>query len=75
MGLVKYYTYGLPSFLVVVIALYLLFRGKDDDVIIPKLDLMCLRIQILARRSMLADSWKRQVLTLGLQLVLACVLA
>ena len=29
MGLIAYYTYGLPSFLVVVIALYLLFTGKN----------------------------------------------
>lgn len=28
MGLYSYYTYGLPSFLVVVIALYLLFTGE-----------------------------------------------
>ena len=28
MGLVSYYTYGLPTFAVVVIALYLLFTGK-----------------------------------------------
>ncbi|KAJ3555646.1 hypothetical protein NM688_g2464 [Phlebia brevispora] len=30
MGLIAYYTYGLPSFLVVVIALYLLFTGKSS---------------------------------------------
>ena len=28
MGLASYYTYGLPTFAVVVIALYLLFTGK-----------------------------------------------
>ena len=28
MGLVSYYTYGLPTFAVIVIALYLLFTGE-----------------------------------------------
>ena len=28
MGLASYYTYGLPTFTVIVIALYLLFTGK-----------------------------------------------
>lgn len=31
MGLYSYYTYGLPSFLVVIIALYLLFTGRHTS--------------------------------------------
>lgn len=37
MGLASYYTYGLPTFTVVVIALYLLFTGnKPPPVLVPR---------------------------------------
>lgn len=40
MGLVSYYTYGLPTFTVIVIALYLLFTGKCPSVSVPWLVLL-----------------------------------
>jgi V-type H+-transporting ATPase proteolipid subunit len=54
MGLVSYYAYGLPTFAVIVIALYLLFTGKS-----PRFKS---GMQTRVKHSTLADSSKRRAL-------------
>jgi hypothetical protein len=58
-----YYAFGLPSFLVVVIALYLLFTGMINPTEVgPELSDS---LQVRVKRSMSAGSSKKQALTRG----------
>lgn len=76
MGYATYYGVGLPTFVIIIIALYLLFTGaflvnvvlsEGDDA-----DGISLT-QTLAKHSMLGGSWKRQVHMRGLERVSDCV--
>lgn len=72
MGIVSYYVYGLPTFLVIVIALYLLFTGQfttSITIIRRLLTVDITSVQTPAKPSMLVVSSKSQVLTRGVQLV------
>src|SRR5882762_2829747 len=72
MGLFYYYTFGLPSFLVTVIALYLLFTGTSPLYLSIALALRIsvllssvARVQVQAKRSMSAAFLKRRAHTSG----------
>lgn len=69
-----YYAYGLPSFLVVVIALYLLFTGAELLCSFPKIQAKRLQLQTRERLSMSESSWRNQVRLFGRRLGLGCVL-
>lgn len=70
-----YYAFGLPSFLVIIIALYLLFTGVLFTCITKtKYCTNAMPAQIRERRLMLASSWKSQARLYGLQLALAYAL-
>ena len=68
MGLKSYYSYGLSSFLVIVIALYLLFTGAfNTNSLASALANDTGYDQVPERHSMLVVSWKNQVRTPGEQ--------
>ena len=74
MGYIKYYGLGLPSFLIIVIALYLLFTGKST----PYNRITYVRTQfqpcqVRERLSTLANFWKSRVLMHGDLWALGCV--
>jgi hypothetical protein len=75
MGLASYYAYGLPTFTVVVIALYLLFTGNwsrgHDPVTATKIRSRKVRV----KPSMLAGSSKKRVLMRGRRPESACASA
>lgn len=78
MGLFNYYAFGLPSFVVLVIALYLLFTGTSHITrsrfgVGLKVGSDALR-QTLEKHSMSEGSWRSQVLMRGRALVSGCVL-
>ena len=67
-----YYTFGLPSFLVITIALYLLFTGALlTRISVSNYWAQEVTTQARERRSMLASFWRNQARSYGRQLVLA----
>jgi hypothetical protein len=70
----KYYSYGLPTFLIIVIALYLLFTGNSTFVGGAAVISDILSTQALEKLSMWASSWKNQVPMHGLPWGSVCVL-
>ena len=72
MGLVSYYMYGLPTFIVIVIALYLLFTGKCSPSLRFAAGFTDMTVQVRVKLSMSVGSSKRRVLMRGLPLGLGC---
>ena len=75
----SYYGLGLPSFAVIVVALYLLFTGMYLGIPGPGVtltDVFYLEFQMKDRESrlMLVGFWKSRVRMLGLRQGLGCVL-
>ena len=56
MGLVSYYTYGLPTFTVIVIALYLLFTGVPRPSLKLVVGLLRFNVQVPVKPLTSADS-------------------
>ena len=75
MGLASYYTYGLPTFTVVAIALYLLFTGEWFLCLSFATDFADLAAQARVKLSMSAGSSKRRALMRGPRPESDCALA
>ena len=58
-----YYAFGLPTFLVIIIALYLLFTGTSHLSHFVRKSLTVAQARV--KRSMSVGSWKSQVRTCG----------